>query len=198
MSTGWQRRLWGVRPTGKGKMATGDGISYGIEENGKSAGASTLNGKRVGQLQLIVSVRDHERQVNSKKKEGKRESAVYTGALMTFYILCGEVTHMKFMEWWRYSDIKMWQSEGKEILETNGSIRWRVSSAVLVWFQQNHAQKSRMGVAMCFMLTTISTGNSTTHYTMQISQKLGEDWLTVSTKSWRSLRRTVCLGLPPI
>jgi len=90
---------------------------------------------------------------------------------------------MKFMEWWRYSDIKMWQSEGKEILEPNGSIRWRVSSAVLVWFQQNHAQKSRMGVAKCFMITTISTGNSTTHYTMQISQKLGEDWLTVSTKS---------------
>jgi len=27
--------------------------------------------------------------------------------------------------------------------------------AVLIWFQQNHAQKSRMGVAMCFMLTTI-------------------------------------------
>ena len=37
---------------GKGKMATGDGISYD-EENGKSAGASTLNGKRVGQLLLI-------------------------------------------------------------------------------------------------------------------------------------------------
>jgi hypothetical protein len=46
------------------------------EENGRSAGASTLNGKRVGQLLLIVSVRDHERQVNSKKKEGKRESAL--------------------------------------------------------------------------------------------------------------------------
>ena len=42
------------------------------EENSRSAGASTLNGKRVGQLLLIVSVRDHERQVNSKKK--KRES----------------------------------------------------------------------------------------------------------------------------
>ena len=67
-------------PNGKGKMATGDGISYD-EENGKSAGASTLNGKRVGQLLLIVSVRDH------------------TGALMTFYNLCGEVTHMEFMEW---------------------------------------------------------------------------------------------------
>jgi hypothetical protein len=43
--------------------------------------------------------------------------------------------------------------EGREILETNGSMRWRMSSAVLIWFQQNHAQKSRMGVAMCFMLT---------------------------------------------
>jgi len=38
----------------------------GYEENGRSAGASTLNGKQVGQLLLIVSVRDHERQVNKK------------------------------------------------------------------------------------------------------------------------------------
>jgi hypothetical protein len=30
-----------------------------------------------------------------------------------------------------------------------------VLRTVLIWFQQNHAQKSRMGVAMCFnMLTT--------------------------------------------
>ena len=77
---------------------------------------------------------------------------------------------MKFMEWRRYSDIEMWQSEGREILETNENV---LPSAHL---QQNHAQKSSMGVAMYFMLTTISTGNSTTHYAMQISQKL-EDWL---------------------
>jgi hypothetical protein len=51
-------------------------IAQEYEENGRSAGASTLNGKRVGQLLLIVSVRDHERQVNSKKKkkEGKRSA----------------------------------------------------------------------------------------------------------------------------
>jgi len=90
-------------PNGKGKMATGDGISYD-EENGKSAGASTLNGKRVGQL------------------------------------LCGEVTHMKFMEWRRYSDIEMWQSEGREILETNENV---LPSAHL---QQNHASDLNLSI----------------------------------------------------
>ena len=29
---------------------------------------------------------------------------------------------MKFMEWRRYSDIEMWQSEGREILETNENV----------------------------------------------------------------------------
>jgi Plavaka transposase len=48
------------------------------EENG----GRPLNGKRVGQLQLIVSVRDHERQVNLK---GKCKSAVYTGALIDIF-----------------------------------------------------------------------------------------------------------------
>jgi hypothetical protein len=72
------------------------------ENNGRSAGASTLNGKRVGQLQLIVSVRDHERQINSK---GKRKSAVYTGALID--ILRGGCPHEihGMVEVQRYQDV---------------------------------------------------------------------------------------------
>jgi hypothetical protein len=39
------------------------------------------------------------------------------------------------------------------------------------------------GSRVVFYINNYLTGNSTTHYTMQISWKLGEDWLTVGTKS---------------
>ncbi|KAN0072718.1 hypothetical protein V8E54_008832 [Elaphomyces granulatus] len=49
-------------PNWQGKDGDWRRVQLEYEENGRSAGASTLNGKRVGQLLLIVSVRDHERQ----------------------------------------------------------------------------------------------------------------------------------------
>jgi hypothetical protein len=47
-----------------------------------------------------------------------------------------------FTKWWRCSDIKMRQPQESEILQTDGSMRWKIFFVV----QRNHAQ---VGATMC-------------------------------------------------
>jgi len=53
---------------------------------------------------------------------------------------------MKFIEWRRYSDMEVWQSEGREILD-NGNQRFYVwEECPSAHLQQNHASDLNLSI----------------------------------------------------